>query len=135
MPSTQKNEYLKRDQKESIRDYINNGREILITQIAINDKIEETTHLKEFIESEEEQLKEGKRLFEEDKQKFNKYLEDQENKANEAAAISKQLAEEKQQLLDEINGLNKEIQETNSEHRKIEDLLDSYKGKFFLTVN
>ena len=31
-------------------------------------------HLKEFIESEEEQLKEGRRLFEEDKQKFNKWL-------------------------------------------------------------
>lgn len=66
-------DYLQRNQKESIRDFINNGREILITQITINDKIEETSHLKEFIESEEEQLKEGRRLFEEDKQKFNKY--------------------------------------------------------------
>lgn len=65
-------DYLQRNQKESIRDFINNGREILITQITINDKIEETAHLKEFIESEEEQLKEGRRLFEEDKQKFNK---------------------------------------------------------------
>jgi hypothetical protein len=68
-----KKDYLQRNQKENIRDFINNGREILITQITINDKIEETTHLKEFIESEEEQLKEGRRLFEEDKQKFNKY--------------------------------------------------------------
>jgi len=63
-------DYLQRNQKESIRDFINNGREILVTQITINDKIEETKHLQEFIESEEEQLKEGRRLFEEDKQKF-----------------------------------------------------------------
>lgn len=73
VPATKPTNYLKRNQqKESIRDYIDNGRQILITQISINDKIEETTHLKEFIESEEEQLQEGKRLFEEDKQKFNK---------------------------------------------------------------
>jgi len=66
--------YLKRGQKESSRNFITNGREILMKQITINDKIEETTHLKEFIESEEEQLKEGRRLFEEDKQKFFKYV-------------------------------------------------------------
>lgn len=71
--SSSNKDYLKRNQKENIREFINNGRDILITQITINDKIEETTHLKEFIESEEEQLKEGRRLFEEDKQKFNKY--------------------------------------------------------------
>jgi len=77
------------NQKESIRDFINHGREILITQITINDKIEETKHLQEFIESEEEQLKEGRRLFEEDKQKFMKYLENQENQTNQASLESK----------------------------------------------
>lgn len=126
VPIRQNKDYLKREQKESIRDFINNGREILITQITINDKIEETTHLKEYIESEEEQLREGRRLFEEDKQKFNKYLEHQENKTNEAVEISKQLTEQKQNLMDEINGINKEIQETDIEIRKVEDSLENY---------
>ena len=76
IPAIQNKDYLKRYQKESIREYINNGREILLTQIAINDKIEEANHLREYIISEEEQLKEGKRLFEEDKCKFTKYLND-----------------------------------------------------------
>lgn len=125
-PYSSNRDYLKRDHKESVRACINIGRKILVTQIAINDKIEETTHLKEFIESEEEQLKEGKRLFEEDKQKFNKFLEDQENKAEEAAAITKKLAEDKQELVEQINALNKQIQDTNSEHRKIEDMLEGY---------
>jgi chromosome segregation ATPase len=126
IPVRPNKDYLKRGQKESIRDFINNGREILITQITINDKIEETTHLKEFIESEEEQLREGRRLFEEDKQKFNKYLEHQENKTNEAAEISKQLSEQKQNLMDEMNDINKEIQETETEIRKVEDSLENY---------
>lgn len=72
IPAIQNKDYLKRYPKENIREYINNGREILLTQIAINDKIEETNHLREYIISEEEQLKEGKRLFEEDKSKFTK---------------------------------------------------------------
>ena len=71
-------EYFKHsDQKESIRDYITNGRKILLSQIAINDKNEETERLREFIIMEEEKLEEAKRTFDEDCEKFNKYLEDQ----------------------------------------------------------
>lgn len=58
-----------------------------------------------------------------------RYLEDQENKTNEAARISKELSEQKQLLIDEINELNKKMQETDTDMRKVEDQLDSYKRK------
>lgn len=60
---------------------------------------------------------------------LNRYLEDQENKTNEAAAVSKRLAEQKQELVEEIQELTKEIQETDTEFRKVEDALDNYKRK------
>lgn len=62
-------------------------------------------------------------------------MEDQENKTNEAAAISQRLGDEKQSLIDDINELNKEIQETDTEFRKIEELLDNHKRKEFTKVD
>lgn len=65
-------EYLQkgRDQKESVRDFILNARSILTSQIAINDKTEETERLKEYIIMEKEKLEEAKKTFDEDKDKF-----------------------------------------------------------------
>lgn len=56
-----------------------------------------------------------------------RYLENQENETNKASAISKALSEEKQGLVDEIMELNKQLNETDNEMRKIEDSLLSYK--------
>ena len=44
--------------KETYRSYVLNSRQILWKQISINDKVEETEWLKEFIVMEEEQLQE-----------------------------------------------------------------------------
>ena len=65
-------EYLSkgREQKESVKDFIYNARQILMTQIAINDKTEETERLREYIQMEREKLDEAKKTFEEDKEKF-----------------------------------------------------------------
>eukprot|EP00347_Sterkiella_histriomuscorum_P005172 403357620 len=80
-------EYLQkgRDQKESTRDFILNARNILTAQIAINDKTEETERLKEYIIMEKEKLEEAKKTFDEDRDKFQKYMEDLNRKAEETA--------------------------------------------------
>ncbi len=62
-----------RDQKESVRDFILNARQILMSQISINDKSEETERLKEYIIMEQEKLEEAKKTFIEDQDKFKKY--------------------------------------------------------------
>lgn len=74
-----------REQKESVRDFIQNSRKILISQIAINDKSEETERLKEYIIMEREKLEEAKKTFDEDKDKFQKYMDDLNRKAEETA--------------------------------------------------
>ena len=58
-------EYLNKtkQQKESVRDFILNSRQILMAQISINDKTEETELLKEYIIMEKEKLDEGRKTF------------------------------------------------------------------------
>lgn len=77
-------EYLSkgREQKESVREFINNARSILVSQIAINDKREETERLNEYIIMEKEKLDEARKTFEEDKDKFDKYMDDLNKKAD-----------------------------------------------------
>lgn len=49
-----------------MRDFIENARKILISQIAINDKREETERLNEYIIMEREKLEEARKTFDED---------------------------------------------------------------------
>lgn len=58
---------------------------------------------------------------------MHRYLENQENETNKAASISKELGDKKQSLMDEIMELNKQMNETETDMRKIEDSLSSYK--------
>ena len=74
-----------RELKESVKDFIGNSRLILTGQIAINDKTEETERLKEYIIMEREKLEEAKKTFDEDRDKFQKYMEDLTRKAEETA--------------------------------------------------
>ena len=78
-------EYLSkgREQKEAVKDFVLNSRKILISQICINDKNEETERLKEYIIMEKEKLEQAKKTFAEDSDKFNKYQEDLRNTTKE----------------------------------------------------
>jgi hypothetical protein len=80
-------EYLKKgqEQKENTKDFILNARKILMSQISINDKQEETERLKEYIIMEKEKLDEARKTFEEDKDKFDKYMEDLTAKGDDIA--------------------------------------------------
>lgn len=77
-------QYVKpRQQKEFVRDFILNSRKILMAQISINDKSEETELLKEYIIMEKEKLDEGRKTFQEDKDKYEKFKQDLQTKSNE----------------------------------------------------
>jgi hypothetical protein len=67
-------EYLNkcRQQKESVRDFIDNSRKILMAGLSIIDKTEETELLKEYIIMEREKLDEGKKTFQEDQDIYDK---------------------------------------------------------------
>jgi len=59
-----------------VRDFIDNSRKILMTKIAINDKSNETELLNEYIIMEKEKLDEGRKTFDEDKEKYEKFKMD-----------------------------------------------------------
>ena len=88
-----------REQKESVRDFISNARQILVAQICINDKTEETERLKEYIIMEREKLEEAKKTFDEDKDKFQKYMDDLNRKAESTAEEVKDLIGKKNEKL------------------------------------
>lgn len=112
-----------RDQKESTRDFILNARSILISQIAINDKTEETERLKEYIIMEKEKLEEAKKTFDEDRDKFQKYMEDLNRKAEETAAEVQRLTNEKNEKMDRIQNLQLKIQKKKSKIKQHEEKL------------
>ena len=77
---------------------------------------------------EEEKLQEAQRTFEEDCEKFNKYLEDQQNKATHASEVTKNLTKQKNDLFEEMLGINKQIQDVKTEIKKVGETLSVYKG-------
>lgn len=78
-------EYLKqhKEGKESVKDFVNFSRQILMSQISINTKNEENERLKEYILMEQEKLNEAKKFLEEDREKFQKLMDDQKHEADE----------------------------------------------------
>jgi hypothetical protein len=76
-----------------------------MSQIAINDKTEETERLKEYIIMEKEKLEEAKKTFDEDKDKFSKYMQDLTTKAGETAEEVKKLTNLKNEKIMRITAL------------------------------
>ena len=60
---------------ETSKEFVNSSRKILMKEISIQDKKEETKRLVEFIQMEQEKLAESKRTFDEDKEGYERYLE------------------------------------------------------------
>lgn len=73
----------KKQKKESAREFILNSRKILMAQISIADKTEETELLREYIIMEKEKLNDGLKAFKEDKDKYEKYKLELQNKSEE----------------------------------------------------
>lgn len=66
-------EYLernRRDTRESVKDFVDHSRQILMAQIAISEKEEATEALRMYISMEAEKLEEAKQFLQEDKEKF-----------------------------------------------------------------
>ncbi|CDW84021.1 UNKNOWN [Stylonychia lemnae] len=116
-----------RENKETARDFVLNARNILVAQISINDKSEETERLKEYIIMEKEKLQEAKKTFDEDKDKFQKYMDDLNRKAEETAFEVSKLISEKNEKMDRISELMNNIQLKKSKTKQIEEKLNLYK--------
>ena len=117
-----------RDQRMGSKDYVLNSRRVLMKQIAINDKIEETERLKEFIVMEEEQLAEKGKTFDEDKESFENYVNQVRADAEKAANDVKRLNIEKNGLNDEIRLLELKIKDKENEAGKVDENIRVFTG-------
>lgn len=99
---------------------------MLKTHIGINDKVEETQRLLEYIIMEEEKLEEAKRTFDEDCEKFNKYLDEVERKAAEATEQAEVSTKRKNLKANEIAQLTEQINTIENDWQKVNDKLNMY---------
>lgn len=89
--------------------------------------------MKEEIEGQETLLEERKRLFEEECEKFSKYMENEQTKTSTLELQTKELISTKMKLISQIQLINRKIQEAQSDIYKIDDQLDqALQNKKFL---
>jgi hypothetical protein len=119
-------DYLQKGQegKESVKDFIDLSRAILRAQISINSKTMET-----------EKLEVSYKFLQEDKEKFEKLMNDGEKAAKNVAEQVKQTTLEKNKLIQEIEKVQAEINAVDASCKKIEDdLIVSKQHKKFLDI-
>lgn len=121
--------------KESVKDFIDLSRAILRSQISINSKNEENERLQEYISMETEKLEVSYKFLQEDKEKFEKLMNDGEKGAKNVAEQVKQKTLEKNKLIQEIEKVQTEINAVDASCKKIEDdLIVSKQHKKFLDI-
>ena len=130
-------EYLNKGKegKESVRDFINFQRQILMAQISINSKNEENERLLEYITMEQEKLAEAKNILEEDNAKMRKLMKDAEEEMEHVQTKVKEKISDKQKLTKEIEKISNEIFSKDGLIKKNIDDLEVFKNyKHFLDI-
>lgn len=135
--TTRRIDYLNkgRQQNETVRDFIEGSRKILMAQISINTKTEETELLKEYIVMEKEKLEEGKKTFLEDKEKYEKFKLDLTAKSQQTEDEVKRVTKQMDDLTAKISELKKIESEMASKESKLEEEIKTHKAsKRFLDL-
>lgn len=83
------------------------SRKILLAQIAINNKTEETELLKEYIVMEKDKLEEGRKTFQEDQDKYEKFKLDLQARSHKTEEEAQLKQREIEAMSYEINDLKK----------------------------
>ena len=107
--------------KEKPKDTVLNIRSMFYTQLSIDNKREETLKLREYIIMEQEKLEEARKVFDEDKEKFHKYLTEMENQADIAKTATEAAVHAKQEVNGVIDQLQQEIAKYERELLQVEE--------------
>lgn len=91
--------------KESPREFVNHTRKIFYTEKSIMAKKEETQKLKEYVVMEHERLAEAKRIFMDDKVRFEKYISEQELEAAQTKEKAETAYEKRLKVAEEVRNL------------------------------
>lgn len=113
--------------KESPRDFVNNTRKIFYTEKSIIAKKEETQKLKEYVVMEHERLAEAKRIFQDDKLRFEKYVKEQEVETAETKDKTEKFYNQRLKYAEDVRTLQEEIEKQESEIRQVDEKIEEYK--------
>ena len=114
--------------KESPRDFVGNTRRIFYTEKSIIAKKEETEKLKEYVVMENERLAEAKRIFNDDKMRFDKYVHEQEIDMALTKDKADKAYDKRLQVAQDVRNLQEEIEKIETEIRQVSEKADEYRS-------
>lgn len=109
-----------------MKDVVQSVRKLFYTQMAIDAKHEETMKLSEYIIMEQERLVEAKIKFEEDCDKFNRFVRDVENMTEKAQVECDAATKQRYMLHLEIEDLQNEIEQIERQCSKIDETIKDF---------
>lgn len=108
--------YLKnhKNLRESSREFVSLSRQIVMTKISIDDKKTENERLLDYITMEQEKLEQKRREIEEDRERYEKIVNDADKQDKKIQEELKAAVREKITLAREIEAINQELQQKDN---------------------
>lgn len=123
-----------RREKENVADFVAKKREMFLVQMSLDVKHAEILKLDEHAKRREEALKKSQQILEEDMQRFDSFLQSNDQKAHKAMKNAEEMGKRRQDRLTKIKSLKAQLSALQSEiakHREQKD--ECLKYKSFLT--
>ena len=125
----------RRQEKETMPEFIAKKREMFLVQMSLDTKREEIRKLEEKAQMKEEALHRSEQMLEEDAMRFDAFLKENDKKAHDAIKRAEEETKKKQEKTQEIKRLTQQIQTLSSEMSKHREALeDCMRYKKFLDM-
>lgn len=125
----------RRQEKETMPEFIAKKREMFLVQMSLDTKREEIRKLEEKAQMKEEALHRSEQMLEEDAMRFDAFLKENDKKAHDAIKRAEEETKKKQEKTQEIKRLTQQIQTLSSEMSKHREALeDCIRYKKFLDM-
>lgn len=125
----------RRQEKETMPEFIAKKREMFLVQMSLDTKREEIRKLEEKAQMKEEALYRSEQMLEEDAMRFDAFLKENDKKAHDAIKRAEEETKRKQEKTLEIKRLTQQIQTLSSEMSKHREALeDCMRYKKFLDM-
>lgn len=119
-----------RREKENVADFVAKKREMFLVQMSLDVKKAEIIKLDEKAKQKEEALKKSQQMLDEDVQKFDAFLQNNDQKAHKAMRNAEEMTKKKQDRMQRIKQLKSQLSAVQSEivkHRETKDECIGYK--------
>lgn len=125
----------RRQEKETMPEFIAKKREMFLVQMSLDTKREEIRKLEEKAQMKEEALYRSEQMLEEDAMRFDAFLKENDKKAHDAIKRAEEETKRKQEKTQEIKRMTQQIQTLSSEMSKHREALeDCMRYKKFLDM-